>query len=97
MMRYGPALVSVLLCLGAIAGYFAFLRVPGVRNHPELYLVAFALAGGIAAAATWRAAGWPNITALALSVILLVLGGYFNFVLARVPNTPTAPGRSSAL
>lgn len=90
MIRYWPALVSVLVCLVAIAGYYALLRVPAVRNHPGLYLVAFALATAIAAAATWRAARWPNLTALALSAILLVLGGYFNFVLARVPNTPTA-------
>jgi hypothetical protein len=90
MIRYWPALLSVLVCLGAVAGYYALLRVPAVRNHPELYLVAFALATAIAAAATWRAARWPNITALALSALLLVLGGYFNFVLARVPNTPTA-------
>ena len=90
MIRYWPALLSVLVCLGAIAGYYALLRVPAIRNHPELYLVAFALATVIAAAATWRVARWPNIAALALSALLLVLGGYFNFVLARVPNTPTA-------
>ena len=90
MIRYGPALLSVLVSLGAIAGYVAFLRVPTVRNHPELYLVAFALATLIAAAASWRAARWPNLVALALSAVLLVLGGYFNFVLARVPATATA-------
>ena len=90
MIRYGPALLSILVSLGAIAGYVAFLRVPTVRNHPELYLVAFALATLIAAAASWRAARWPNIVALALSAVLLVLGGYFNFVLARVPATATA-------
>ena len=78
------------MSLGAIAGYVAFLRVPTVRNHPELYLVAFALATLIAAAASWRAARWPNLVALALSAVLLVLGGYFNFVLARVPATATA-------
>jgi cytochrome oxidase Cu insertion factor (SCO1/SenC/PrrC family) len=89
MIRYWPALVSVLLSLGAIAGYFAFLRVPAVRNHPELYLVAFALAALIAGVASWRAARWPNLAALALSAVLLVLGGYFNFVLARVPATAT--------
>jgi hypothetical protein len=89
MIRYWPALVSVLLSLGAIAGYFAFLRVPAVRNHPELYLVAFALAALIAGIASWRAARWPNLAALALSAVLLVLGGYFNFVLARVPATAT--------
>jgi len=90
MIRYGPALLSILVSLGAIAGYVAFLRVPTVRNHPELYLVAFALATLIAAAASWRAARWPNLVALALSAVLLVLGGYFNFVLARVPATATA-------
>ena len=40
MIRYWPALLSVLLSLGAVAGYYAFLRVPAIRNHPELYLVA---------------------------------------------------------
>ena len=90
MIQYGPALLSILVSLGAIAGYVAFLRVPTVRNHPELYLVAFALATLIAAAASWRAARWPNLVALALSAVLLVLGGYFNFVLARVPATATA-------
>jgi len=90
MIRYGPALVSVLLSVGAIAGYVAFLRVSVVRNHPELYLVAFALATVIAGVASWRAARWPNFVALGLSAILLILGGYFNFVLARVPATATA-------
>ena len=90
MSRYGPALVSVLLCAGAIAGYYAFLRVPAIRNRPALYLVAFAIAAVIAGAATWQAARWPNIAALGLSVVLLILGGYFNFVLARVPSGPVA-------
>jgi len=90
MSRYWPALLSVLLSVGAIAGYVAFLRVPAVRNHPELYLVAFALATVIAGAASWRAARWPNFVALGISAILLILGGYFNFVLARVPATATA-------
>jgi hypothetical protein len=90
MMRYWPALLSVLLSLGAIAGYFAFLRVPWIRNHPELYLVAFAVATVIAGAAAWRAARWPNFVALGLSAVLLILGGYFNFVLARVPPMATA-------
>ena len=89
MIRYWPALLSVVLALGAIAGYVAFLRVPSVRNHPELYLVAFTLATAIAAVACWRAPRWPNFVAVALSAVLLALGGYFNFVLARVPATPT--------
>ena len=89
MIRHGPALLSVLLSLAAIAGYIAFLRVSTVRNHPELYLVAFAVATVIAGVATWRAARWPNFVALGLSVVLLTLGGVFNFVLAKIPATPT--------
>ncbi len=89
MIRYWPALLSALLSLGAVAGYAAFLRLPAVRNHPGLYLVAFAIGALIAAAATWRAARWPNFAALALSAVLLIVGGYFNFVLARVPDTGT--------
>lgn len=90
MSRYAPALVSVLLCAGAIAGYYALLRVPTIRNHPALYLVAFAIAAVIAGVATWQAARWPNLAALGLSVALLILGGYFNFVLARVPPSAVA-------
>ena len=90
MIRYWPALLSVLLSLGAVAGYVALLRVPSIRNHPELYLVAFALGTVIAAAASWRAARWPNLVALALSALLLILGGYFIFIRARVPATTTA-------
>ena len=88
MIRYWPALLSVVVSLGAIAGYVALLRAPAVRNHPELYLLAFAVATVIAAAATWRAARWPNFVALGLSVVLLILGGYFNFVLAKIPPGP---------
>jgi cytochrome oxidase Cu insertion factor (SCO1/SenC/PrrC family) len=89
MMRYWPALLSVVLALGAITGYFVFLRMPSIRNHPELYLVAFALATAITAVASWRVARWPNFVALALSAALLILGGVFNFVLAKIPASPT--------
>jgi len=89
VIRYWPALLSLLVSLAAIAGYVVFLRVPAIRNHPGLYLIAFAVATLIAGAATWRAARWPNVAALALSVVLLLLGGYFNFVLARIPPAPT--------
>ncbi len=89
MIRYWPALVSVLLSGAAIAGYATLLRVPTIRNHPELYLLVFAVAAGIAGASTWRAARWPNFVALGLSVVLLILGGYFNFVLAKIPPATT--------
>ena len=85
MMRFVPAILSVAVTLGAAFAYFWFLRVPAIRNHPALYLAGFALGAAIGAVAVWRSARWPNIAALALSVALLVLGAYFNFVFARLP------------
>jgi hypothetical protein len=85
MMRFVPALLSVGVSLGAALAYLSLLRVPAIRNHPGLYLAGFALGTAIAAAAVWRSARWPNIAALAFSVALLILGGYFNFVFARLP------------
>jgi len=84
MMRFGPAVLSVAVSLGAAFAYFWLLRVPAIRNHP-LYLAGFALGALIAAVAVWRSARWPNIAALVFSVALLVLGIYFNFVFARLP------------
>jgi cytochrome oxidase Cu insertion factor (SCO1/SenC/PrrC family) len=90
MSKYGPALLSVAIALGAMVGYFSLLRVVVVRNHPALYLVAFGLAAAIAAIATTRAPRWPNVTALVLSLALLGLGSYFNFVIARIRLGPPA-------
>ena len=86
------AALSVVIAVGAAAAYVIFLGVPVVRNHPEGYVVAFALATAVAALAVIRAQGrrWPAWLALALSSIMLVAGGWFNFVAARVPDTPTA-------
>jgi hypothetical protein len=62
-----------------------------VRNHPEGYVLAFALATALAslAAVRARARRWPAWLALGLSSFLLVAGAWFNFVVARVPVTPT--------
>jgi hypothetical protein len=90
MIRYAPALVSLAVAFGSLAAYFWLLRVPAVRNHPELYLAGLALATAVAAVASWRAPHWPNFTALAVSAALLLLGGYFNFVFARIPAPATA-------
>ena len=89
MTRYGGAVVSLAVSLGSIVGYFVFLHVPTVRNHPALYLAGLALGTVIAAAATWRTPRWPNLAALGVSAALLVLGGYFNFVFSRLPASTT--------
>lgn len=86
------AALGVVVAIAAIAAYALLLRVAIVRNHPEGYVVAFALATALAALAVVRARArrWPVWLALGLSSLLLVVGAWFNFVGARVPDTPTA-------
>jgi hypothetical protein len=85
------AALSVLVALGAVAAYALLLRVPVVRNHPEGYVIAFALAAALAALAVTCAQPWRRLAwlALGLSRVLLIAGAWFNFVGARVPDTPT--------
>ena len=86
------AITSPIVALGAIAGYILLFRVAIVRNHPEAYVVAFAVAAGLAVLAVMCARGrrWPAWVALVFSGLLLIGGAWFNFVAARVPDTPTA-------
>jgi hypothetical protein len=86
------AALSASVAIGAVAAYVLLLRVAVVRNHPEGYVIAFALATALAVLAVVRARRrrWPAWLALAFSSLLLVAGAWFNFVGARVPDTPTA-------
>lgn len=86
------AALSVVVSVGAVAAYVRLLHVAAIRNHPEGYVVAFALATALAALAVARARGrrWPAWLAFGFSGLLLLAGGWFNFVGARVPVTPTA-------
>lgn len=86
------AALSVGIAIGAVAAYPLLFRIAMVRNHPEGYVVACALATALAALAVVRARArrWPAWVALGLSSLLLVAGAWFNFVAARVPDTPTA-------
>ena len=86
------AVLSVLVALGAVATYVLLLGVAVVRNHPEGYVIAFALATGLAVLAVVRARTrrWPAWAALGVTSLLLVAGAWFNFVVARVPDAPTA-------
>jgi len=85
------AALSVVVAIVAIASCALLLRVAVVRNHPEGYVVALALATALAALAVARARArrWPAWLALGLTSLLLVGGAWFNFVAARVPDTPT--------
>src|SRR2546428_12636357 len=86
------AALGVVVAIAAIAAYALLLRVAIVRNHPEGYVVAFALATALAALAVARARArrWPAWLALGLSSLLLVARGWVNFVVAPGPGTPTA-------
>jgi hypothetical protein len=83
------AALSIVFAIGAGAAYARLLRVAVVRNHPEGYVLAFALATALAVARA-RVRRWPAWLALGLSSLLLVAGAWFNFVVARVPDSPTA-------
>ena len=48
------AVLSVVITLGAAVAYFSLLRVPLVRNHPEGYVLAFAVATALAGLAVIR-------------------------------------------
>jgi hypothetical protein len=82
------AALSVLICVGAIATYALLLGVPAVRNHPEGYVAAFAIAATVAGLAVALRRRWYAWLALAVSLLLLTLGSYVNFVMARIPAEP---------
>jgi cytochrome oxidase Cu insertion factor (SCO1/SenC/PrrC family) len=82
------AALSVAIALGAIATYVLLFRVAVVRNHPEGYVIAFAVATALAALALSRSRRWPAWLALGLSTVLLAGGVWFNFFVARIPAAP---------
>lgn len=86
------AALGIVVAIGAIASYALLLRVAIVRNHPEGYVMAFAVATALAWIAVRRARGrrWPAWVALGFCGLLLLAGAWFNFVGARVPDTATA-------
>jgi AhpC/TSA family len=89
-MRSGwLAVLSLLISVGAVAVYSQLLRVPAVRNHPEGYVAAFAIAATIAALAVALGRRWYGWATLVLSLVLLLGSATFNFVLARIPDART--------
>jgi hypothetical protein len=84
------ALLSLVIAVAAVPVYAFLLRVPVVRNHPEGYVVAFAVAVALAVLALRRGGRWSGWIALTVSTVMLFMGAWFNFVLARIPEFPTA-------
>ena len=81
--------LSLVISAAAIAVYSQLLRVAAVRNNPGGYVAAFAIAATLAGLAVALGRRWYAWTALALSLVLLLGGATFNFVLARVPAAQT--------
>jgi hypothetical protein len=84
------AALGLVIAVGTPAAYILLFRVAAVRNHPEIYVIGFAVATALAMLALVRARRWPAWLALGLSAMLLVGGVWMNFVVARIPATPTA-------
>lgn len=82
------AALSLGICVITIAVYSMLLGVPAVRNHPEGYVAAFAIAATVAGLGLALRRRWYGWTALGVSMLLLMLGSYVNFVLARIPDAP---------
>ena len=83
------AALSLVICGVTIGAYSMLLGVPAVRNHPEGYVASFAIAATVAGLGLALRRRWYGWMALAVSLLLLTLGSYVNFVMARIPDTPT--------
>jgi len=83
------ALLSVVIAVGTVVSYALLLGVPSVRNQPEGYVAAFAIAATVAGLAVALRRRWYAWLALGLSLLLFAGGAYINFVLARIPAEPT--------
>jgi cytochrome oxidase Cu insertion factor (SCO1/SenC/PrrC family) len=88
-MSRGVLALSVLISVTALVVYSQLTWVATIRNNPEGYLAAFAIATTLAGLAVALRRRWYAWTVLALSVLLLLGGAAFNFVLARVPTAAT--------
>jgi cytochrome oxidase Cu insertion factor (SCO1/SenC/PrrC family) len=84
------AVVALALAVGTVVAFGVLLQVLLIAIPPAWYLVALALAVVLAAVAVAQSRRWLTMSALVVSVLLLALGGVFNFVLMRVPAAPSA-------
>lgn len=82
------AALSLLICGATIGTYSLLLGVPAVRNHPEGYVSAFAIAATVAGFGVALRRRWYGWATLAVAMVLLILGSYTNFVMARIPDAP---------
>jgi hypothetical protein len=84
------AALSALICVATVATYSLLIGVPAVRNHPEGYVSAFAIAATVAGLGVALGRRWYGWVALVGALGLFIMGSYVNFVLARIPAATTA-------
>ena len=83
------AIAALVLSLGTVGAFGGLIAALSFPLRPAWYLGALGLAVVLALAAVWRARRWLTVSALAVSAVLLVAAGFFNFVAMRVP--PSRP------
>ena len=86
------ALFSVVVALGAVVAYVLLLRVAVIRSRPKLVrrVRAGDGAGGAAGSRPRAVEAVARLAGAGALSLLLLAGAWFNFVIARVPDAPTA-------
>ena len=79
------AIAALVLSLGTVAAFSGLIAALSFPLRPAWYLGALGLAVVLALAAVWRARRWLTVSALAVSALILIAAGLFNFVVMRVP------------
>src|SRR2546425_13203323 len=79
------AVAALVLSLGTVGAFGGLIAALSFAMRPAWYLGALGIAVVLALGAVWRARGWLTVSALAVSAMLLVAAGLFNFVAMRVP------------
>lgn len=79
------SLASLAVALAGAIGYFSLLRVPSIRNHFGLALVALGVSVLLAILAMGMRPGLLPVIALAVSVLLFGGGAFFHFGYSRLP------------
>ena len=81
------AIVALALSLGTVGAFGGLIAALSFPLPPAWYLGVLGFAFALALAAVWRARGWLTVSALAVSALVLVAAGFFNFVAMRVPES----------
>jgi len=83
------AILALVVAVGTVVAVGVLVQML-VPVDPAWYLSVLALAVVLAAVAVAQSRRWLTVSALVVSVLVLGLGGVFNFVLMRVPSMPSA-------